>query len=88
MLEGVSVADSRARSTALTAGKEFKILAAGAVSIFLIVSFSVLSVDLADQAGLLDHPLPRLAVLSLLDVLPIFNSIVLFLFYWEAARRA
>lgn len=84
VLDGVSVADSRARSSALTAGKEFKILAAGVVSIFLVVAFSLLAVDLAEQAGLLDRPLPRAAVLSLADVFTIFNSIVLFLYYWEA----
>ena len=84
VLDGAGVADSRARSSALTAGKELKILAAGAVSIFLVVSFSLLGVDLAEQAGLLDHPLSRAAVLSLVDVFTIFNSIVLFLYYWEA----
>ncbi len=84
VLEGAGAADSRARSSALTAGKELKILAAGAASIFLAVSFGVLVVDLAEQAGLLEHPAARAAVFSLADVFTIFNSIVLFLYYWEA----
>ncbi|APW64023.1 hypothetical protein [Paludisphaera borealis] len=84
VLEGATVADSRARSSALTAGKELKIFLAGLVSFFLIAAFFELTRDLAGQAGLFDDPLTRAAFDSLVDVFAIFYSIVLFLYYWEA----
>jgi hypothetical protein len=84
VLEGASVADSRARSSALTTGKEFKILAAGFISAFLIGAFSGLAFELAEGAGLLADPLMRAALGSLVDVFAALYPIVLFLYYWEA----
>jgi hypothetical protein len=87
VLDGAGVRRSRARSSALVAGKELKVFLAGLVAILLVAVFFTLAVELADQAGLLEDPVIRGVVESLADVCFSFYWIVMFLFYWEAREE-
>jgi hypothetical protein len=84
VLEGVSVADSRARSTALTAGRGLRIFSAGLISVVSIAILVGSVEEMTAQAGLLDDPLSNAAFVSFADVFGVFVTIVLFLHYWEA----
>jgi hypothetical protein len=89
VLEGANVEDSRARSSALAAGRELNILAAWLASLILSIAFLSLALGIAKEAGALDDPMLQAGVLSLADVFGAFTTIVVFAFYWEArADRA
>jgi len=84
VLEGSSVADSRARSSALASGRELKIFLAGFTSTALIVALTRVAAELAENAGILEDTVMSAIFISVVDVLGIFVTIVTFLYYWEA----
>lgn len=87
VLDGAGVSESRARSSELTAGKEWKIFSTGFVAFVMSVGFYIVLADLARAAGLLDDPIARGVVGGFADVFVSFYWIVMFLFYWEAREE-
>jgi len=86
VLENKGVAESRVRSTALTAGKRWEILGAG---LLFGVAVTALSFTLYFPLGLfdfLDNIVVSTAIDCVLDVVYLVIQIVLFLYYWEAVQ--
>lgn len=87
VLEGSPTVDSRNRSAALVHGRGMKIFQAGLFLRLLVLGFSVMVARAADQAGWFDDPIARGVFDSLVNVLAISFTILLFLFYWEAREE-
>lgn len=84
VLEHVPILESRRRSAALVSGRAWRIVAGLAGVILLLGLISMVLGGALDDAGMLDDPVVRALVESLLGVIGSIYSIVLFLFYWEA----
>jgi len=87
VLEGAGASESRRRSTWLVAGKSLKILLAGALSITLILIFSIGLQFLMESIRALDNPVMSILFACVVDVFAVFFTCFLFLFYWEAREE-
>jgi hypothetical protein len=88
VLENKETTEARARSTVLTAGRKWRILAAAVLFFIAFMIFSYLTLlplDFIESTSLL---IPvSIAVDCLQDVVYMVIQIVIFLFYWEALER-
>jgi hypothetical protein len=86
VLEGADALEARRRSTELTVGRRWQILAAGFLFFvsFMLCSFVVqLSLALLPE---LDTMVINVIIDCLLDIAYVVIHFVMFLYYWEAAR--
>lgn len=84
VLDHTPVLDSRRRSSELVTGRVWQVVGAGLGSLIAFLLLGQLVDQWAERMGFLKDPLARGLLLTLIDVLAVYNTIVLFLIYWEA----
>ncbi|WP_337174192.1 hypothetical protein [Paludisphaera sp.] len=84
VLDHAPVLDSRRRSSELVSRRALTVVAAGFGSLIALVLVIQAIGGWAERVGLIEDPIARGASTTLFDVLAVYNTIVLFLIYWEA----
>jgi hypothetical protein len=87
ILEGAEASDARGRSAELTRGRRWSILLAGLFSFIVYLIASVALEALIEALGLIDNFSVRVVVDCITHILFATFEIVMFLYYWEAARQ-
>ncbi|OJW05539.1 MAG: hypothetical protein BGO49_02135 [Planctomycetales bacterium 71-10] len=84
VLDHTPVLESRRRSSELVTGRAWQVVGAGFGSLVALLFLAQLTGQWAERLGLVEDPLARGLLVTLFDVLAVYNTIVLFLIYWEA----
>jgi hypothetical protein len=84
VLDHVPIMDSRRRSSELVTGRAWQVVGAGFGSLLALLLLAQVVGGWVERTGLIEDPLARGLLVTLFDVLAVYNTIVLFLIYWEA----
>lgn len=84
VLEDTPILEARRRSAFLVAGRAWRIVVGVMWSFACLWLASMSAARGLEAAGMLHDPVARALADSVLDVFAVFQSILLFLFYWEA----
>jgi hypothetical protein len=65
-------------------GRAWQVVGAGFGSLLALLLLAQVVGGWVERTGLIEDPLARGLLVTLFDVLAVYNTIVLFLIYWEA----
>ncbi len=87
VLDHAPILDSRRQSSDVVLGRVWQVIGGGFGSLVLLLFLAQLVGRWAEGVDLLDDPMARGLLITVFDVLAVYNTIVLFLIFWEASRE-